>query len=168
MPIQIPPVKDKKFVHLATSLFQRLGIEGTAAESGMYTVSLDDDVNIHLVNVQAGFLNIWCFAGRVPPAPDSKQLLRLLGFNSYESAHPAINLGLNSTSTKFVLWTRQALDELDEKAVVALFERFVYSIEQFQRHVVIDRAHESTSQATAHRLKNRLSLWTGKASGGQP
>jgi hypothetical protein len=119
---------DASFQKTVSRLFKVMDLKGdpTEAQSVGYTVSVGQGLQIELIGMQEGFLNMLSVVGTIPDAADSNMLKALLYGNQFTFDHPQVCLGADPKTGNIMLWTRQALKELDDKAMLALFGRFTH------------------------------------------
>lgn len=81
--------------------------------------------DIGLLGHQPGYLTM--IAGLPEPVDtgDARRLLLLLSANHFTAEHPPLIGTIEGDSGRFSLWVRQALVELDEASLMALFDRLL-------------------------------------------
>jgi hypothetical protein len=89
-----------------------------------YSISLANEIEIHLIGVQENFLNMLCITGSLPLNPSQSMLITLLNANQFNFSYPQVCLGLEPETNVLTVWCRQKLHELDEESAKALFDRF--------------------------------------------
>lgn len=152
------------FQAIVSHLFKLMKLQGnpTEAKSQGYTVSLNGKLQVELIGVQEGFLNLLSVVGALPGDADGATLRALGCANEFTFDHPPVCLGLDQETGNVTLWTRQALAELDEAAVVSLFERFTGMAELVQHWLAAggakqgqaDGLRKASTSARLQRLKS--------------
>ncbi|MEJ2416537.1 MAG: CesT family type III secretion system chaperone [Exilibacterium sp.] len=97
----------------------------------VYTFSMKDNLDIHLIGKQQNYLNIVCFLDISLENLEKKKLCRLLSLNSFCLDHPVFSIGIHQ-GNKVVLSTRQLLRELDSVELFNLVEVFTERADSLQ------------------------------------
>ncbi|KQU73492.1 MULTISPECIES: CesT family type III secretion system chaperone [unclassified Rhizobacter] len=111
------------FQDVVRPLCERIGIAPPGEHRLSVALSVDDGLTVGLLGHQEGFLVVIAeIAAPVDPR-DAQRLLPLLAANQFSAEHPALIGALEPDGGRFSLWTRESLSELDEPALMALFDR---------------------------------------------
>lgn len=117
---------DKNFHQLVTRLLTLMNIPHDRVPSeAAYTIGVDDQLQIDLIGLQEGFINLRAVLGPLPAEDDNDTLLRLLQANTFAFEHPPVSIGVDPATGTVVIWSRQALVELRDDSRCDWFERFI-------------------------------------------
>ncbi|MFC3396160.1 CesT family type III secretion system chaperone [Brenneria rubrifaciens] len=116
------------FHRVMRALLQQYGIDASSAEATgheVYIMTVEDDIDIHFIGSQAGYLNIVCAVSELDRDIDKQTLYTLLASNSFNRVHPVLVIGLDKDTHSVVLSTRQPLAELNSADSFKLVEAFI-------------------------------------------
>lgn len=114
------------FHHVIGPLLSRIGMsQAQDSERWAVMLSVDESLTVGLLGHQPGYLIM--IAGLPEPVDtgDAQRLLPLLSANHFTAEHPPLIGSIEGDSGRFSLWVRQALVELDEASLMALFDRLL-------------------------------------------
>lgn len=118
----------KDFHYAVVRLLAMLNIAhdpATVIQQG-FTLRVDDELQIDLIGLQEGFLNLRAVVGSLPSDQvENALLLRLLYANDFAFEHPPVSIGIDPQSASIRVWSRQALSELRDDVRCAWFDRFL-------------------------------------------
>lgn len=117
---------DKNFHQAVTRLLTMIDHKHDQWEpQRAYTVGVDDNLQIDLIGLQEGFLNLRAIVGQLPGSSENGLLLRLLQANDFAFEHPPVSIGINPDTASITVWSRQALSELHGDIRCQWFDRFL-------------------------------------------
>lgn len=103
----------------------RLSRDRTASAHPGYTMRINGTLNIDLIGLQQGFINLRAVAGTLSDGGETDPLLRMLHANQFAFEHPPVVIGVDPDTSAVTVWSRQALSELGDDISCLWFERFV-------------------------------------------
>ena len=112
-----------RFQDVVRPLCERIGIEPPDEHRHSVALSVDSGLTVGLLGYQEGFLVVLAEIAAPLDPRDAQRLLPLLAANQFSAAHPALIGSVEPESGRFSLWTRARLSELDDPALMALFDR---------------------------------------------
>ncbi len=131
--------------------------------SDVYTFSMGNNLDIHLIGKQQNYLNIACFLDISLENLEKKKLYELLSLNSFSLDHPVFSIGIHQDN-KVVLSTRQLLREVDSVELFKLVEVFTERADSLQHWLNSDSgttkkdARESDFIARQSRVRGASTL----------
>ena len=111
------------FHEVIRPLCERLGMAPLDEGRQSIALAIDEGLTVGLLGYQEGFLVVIAEIAATVDPRDAQRLLPLLAANRFTAEHPALIGAVESDSGRFSLWTRLRLTELDEPALMILFDR---------------------------------------------
>jgi hypothetical protein len=111
------------FQEVVRPLCERVGIVPPGEGRQSVALAVDEGLTVGVLGYQEGFLVVLAEVAAPLDPRDAQRLLPLLAANQFSAAHPALIGSVEPESGRFSLWTRVRLSELDEPALMALFDR---------------------------------------------
>lgn len=116
------------FTRLISQLLQSYNLKQasgqTDSDATVYTINVDQAIEIHLIGEQQGYLNMVCYLPVSKAALKEAHLLTLLNLNDFSLDHPRFCIGL-SENQAFTLSVRQPLHELNASELYQLMTVFI-------------------------------------------
>jgi hypothetical protein len=117
---------DNDFHHLVTCLLSVIKLASSQVPAQLaYTLKVDDKLQIDLIGLQPGFVNLRAIVGQLPGSTGNDTLLRLLYANAFAFEHPPVSIGIDPDTAHIMVWSRQALAELRDDTRCQWFDRFI-------------------------------------------
>ncbi|SDL30257.1 CesT family type III secretion system chaperone [Pseudomonas indica] len=118
---------ERSFHLLVSHVLKQYGIDSQieAKDNEAYVLTLNEDLEVHLIGMQRGYLNLVSVLGEVAEDCSTEILRTLLRVNVFDLSHPVFAIGMTQAPNKIVLSTRQALPELDMATAYKLVETFI-------------------------------------------
>jgi hypothetical protein len=111
------------FQDVTRPLCERLGIAPLDESRQSIALAIDEGLTVGLLGHQEGFIIVIAEIATLVDPGDAQRLLPLLTANQFTAEHPALIGAVEPESGRFSLWTRLRLTELDEPALMVLFDR---------------------------------------------
>jgi len=117
-----------RFQDAIRPLCERIGVKPPGEHQLSVALAVDQHLTVGLLGYQEGFLVVIAEIAVPVDARDAQRLLPLLAANRFTAATPALIGTVDPDSSRFSLWTRQSLRDLDDpQQLVALFDRMLES-----------------------------------------
>ncbi|HJV85001.1 MAG TPA: CesT family type III secretion system chaperone [Noviherbaspirillum sp.] len=152
---------DIQFQNLMTVLLQHMGIDlPPDRRNDVYTISVDQQLQLKLFSIPVGYLNVIADLGKLPDASGTEALINLLKLNCFTPIHPELNfkLGYNEASGNVELWTRKRLNAMSNSDAIELLD-FALETARFAKDW-IDRP--MTKQRSQHHLSRLMEKQAGQ------
>ena len=120
-------MSNKDFSDVVVRLFASMNIphDPSAPIQQGYTICIEDSLNIDLIGLQQGFINLRSVIGTLPNNVENDMLMRLLYANQFAFEHPPVSIGIDPETHAVTVWSRQALAELRNDVRSDWFDRFI-------------------------------------------
>jgi len=135
------------FEEAVRPLCERIGIASPEAGRRSIALAIDEGLTVGLLGHQEGFLVMVAEIATLVDLRDADRLSQLLGANRFSAEHPALIGAVEPDSGRFSLWARARLAELDEPALMALFDRMLAAASSVRDWLQAPLASEPVTEA---------------------